>query len=320
MTTNSKAQKRIGAASRFAFTKNGELRPHAQTLLGRALSVQRPVVLAYIRSVRRRHPHATPGEIAEILRTHYVNLTTGGGAAVGATAVVPGLGTGAALGLAAVETGGFLEMSALYAQSLAELHDLQVKDPARANALVMGLMLGSTGKDLVRQFSQQADGGPTVHSNFGSLVTRQLPSVVIDPLVRKLRKKLIRTYAARTGGSVVGRALPFGVGAVVGGVANRMMASTVVKNAHTAFGDMPSHFPADLDPASSSALKDADLMAGLRHLMTARKRRNDIQGETVDQLGLPEVDETDDAGAPDAADRTESAPEVPKTWRPDVRL
>ena len=314
MTTTSSAQQKIGTASKFAFTKNGELRPHAQTLLGRALSVQRPVVLAYIRSVRRRNPHATPAEIADILRKHYVNLTTGGGAAVGATAVVPGLGTGAALGLAAVETGGFLEMSALYAQSLAELHDLQVKDPARANALVMGLMLGSAGKDLVRQFSQQVDGGPAVHANFGALVTRQLPSALIDPLVRKLRKKLIRTYAARTGGSVVGRALPFGVGAIVGGTANRMMANTVVKNAASAFGTMPAHFPPDLDPASSSALKDADVLAGLRHLLTARRRRKDIKGETVDQLGLPEAEETD------AADVADDGPEAPRTWRPDVRL
>ena len=40
MTTTSSAQQKIGTASKFAFTKNGELRPHAQTLLGRALSVQ----------------------------------------------------------------------------------------------------------------------------------------------------------------------------------------------------------------------------------------------------------------------------------------
>src|SRR5690625_194392 len=180
MTTHTTTTKGLTAASRFAFTKDGELRPQAQTLLGRALSVQRPVVLAYVRSVRRRHPHASPAQIAEILRKHYVTLAMGGGAAVGATAVVPGIGIGAALGLAAVETGGFLELSALYSQSLAELHGMQVREPKRANALVMGLMLGGSGKDLVRQFSDQIDGGPPVHSNFGALVTKQIPSVVMD--------------------------------------------------------------------------------------------------------------------------------------------
>lgn len=310
MTPHTAASKGLGTATKFAFDKNGELRPQAQTLLGRALSVQRPVVLAYIRSVRRRHPLASPQEIADILRKHYVNFATGGGAAVGATAVVPGLGTGAALGLAAVETGGFLELSALYSQSMAELHGMQVSEPKRANALVMGLMLGGAGKDLVRQFSQQIDGGPPVHSNFGALVTKQIPTVFMDTIVRKLRKKLIRTYAARTGGSILGRALPFGVGAVVGGTANRVMANTVVKNARNAFGDMPNHFAPDLDPASSSALKDADITAGLRHLlsMRARRREKDIEGETVDQLGLPETDEAD------------TGPEAPRTWRPDTRL
>ena len=315
MTTNSTATKGLGAATKLAFDKNGELRPQAKGLFEKALSVQRPVVLAYIRSVRRRHPHASPAEIAEILRKHYVTLAMGGGAAVGATAVVPGIGTGAALGLAAVETGGFLELSALYSQSLAELHGMQVREPKRANALVMGLMLGGSGKDLVRQFSDQVDGGAPVHSNFGALVTKQIPSVVMDSVVKKLRKKLIRTYAARTGGSVIGRALPFGVGAVVGGTANRIMAGTVVKNAQNAFGDMPNHFSPDLDPASSSPLRDADITAGLRHLMAAASRRRgkkDLEGETVDQLGLPGIDE--------ATGENGDAPEAPRTWRPDPRL
>ena len=315
MTTHTTTTKGLSAASKFAFTKDGELRPQAQTLLGRALSVQRPVVLAYIRSVRRRHPHASPAQIAEILRNHYVTLAMGARAAVGATAVVPGIGTGAALGLAAVETGGFLELSALYSQSLAELHGMQVREPKRANALVMGLMLGGSGKDLVRQFSDQIDGGPPVHSNFGALVTKQIPSVVMDSVVKKLRKKLIRTYAARTGGSVVGRALPFGVGAVVGGTANRIMANTVVKNARNAFGDMPHHFSPDLDPSASTPLRDADITAGLRHLMAAasrRRRKEDIEGETVDQVGLPGIAEAEDA--------EDDAPEAPRTWRPDPRL
>ena len=77
---------------------------------------------------------------------------------------------------------------------------------------------------------------------------------------------------------------------------------------------MPTHFPPDLDPASSSALKDADVLAGLRHLLAARRRRKDIKGETVDQLGLPEAEETD------GADVADDGPEAPRTWRPDVRL
>lgn len=314
MTLQNPASKGLGQATKFAFDKNGELRPQAQTLLGKALSVQRPVVLAYVRGVRRRNPHASPAEIAEILRKHYVNFAMGGGAAVGATAVVPGLGTGAALGLAAVETGGFLELSALYSQSLAELHGMQVRDPKRANVLVMGLMLGGSGKDLVRQFSDQIDGGPPVHSNFGALVTKQIPTVFMDSIVKKLRKKFIRTYAARTGGSILGRALPFGVGAVVGGTANRVMANTVVKNARNAFGDMPDHFSPDLDPSASSPTKDADITAGMRRLLSLgeRRRARKNKGAPADQQELAASEHTEDTD--------DTGPEAPRTWRPDPRL
>ncbi|WP_291791357.1 hypothetical protein [Brevibacterium sp.] len=288
----------IGTAAKFAVTKDGELHPRARGLLQRALSVQRPVVLAYVRTVRRRHPDASPAEIADILRRHYLTVATSSGAAVGATAVVPGLGTGAALGLGAVETGGFLELSALYAQSLAELHGMQVADPVRANALVMGLMLGSSGKSLVKQFSAQAQGGPALTSNWGALVTTQIPSAVLDTIVKKLRNKLIRTYGVRSGGNIVLRAVPFGVGAAVGGVTNRMMASTVAKNARGAFGDMPAHFSPELDPASSTPLRDADIVAGLRHLLEAKARRRARAAEarTGAAAGAGAADGTSGAG------------------------
>ncbi|GAA2102673.1 hypothetical protein [Brevibacterium salitolerans] len=288
----------IGTAAKFAVTKDGELHPRARGLLQRALSVQRPVVLAYVRTVRRRHPDASPAEIADILRRHYLTVATSSGAAVGATAVVPGLGTGAALGLGAVETGGFLELSALYAQSLAELHGMQVADPVRANALVMGLMLGSSGKSLVKQFSAQAQGGPALTSNWGALVTTQIPSAVMDTIVKKLRNKLIRTYGVRSGGNIVLRAVPFGVGAAVGGVTNRMMASAVAKNARGAFGDMPAHFSPELDPASSTPLRDADIVAGLRHLLEAKARRRARAAEarTGAAAGAGAADGTSGAG------------------------
>lgn len=306
----------IGRATQFAVTKDGELRPQARGLLQRALSVQRPVVLAYVRTVRRRHPDASPAEIADILRKHYLNVATGSGAAVGATAVVPGLGTGAALGLGAVETGGFLELSALYAQSLAELHGMQVSDPQRANALVMGLMLGSGGKSLVKQFSAQTQGGPPVTSNWGALVTRQIPSAVMETVVKKLRNKLIRTYGVRTGGSWVLRALPFGVGAVIGGTANRMMAGTVVKNARGAFGEMPGHFSPELDPASSTPLRDADIVAGFRHLLevTARKRKAAAEAEgAAGENAAGEGSDAEGSGADGAAGEDSGKAAVSRT-------
>ncbi len=91
-------------------------------------------MLAHLRSIRLRHPDATVDDILKILERRYLAAVTTGGAAVGATAVVPGIGTGVTLALSGVETVGFLEATALYAQSVAEVHGVVVEDPDRGRA------------------------------------------------------------------------------------------------------------------------------------------------------------------------------------------
>ena len=44
----------------------------------------------------------------------------------------------------------------------------------------------------------------------------------------------------------MGRALPFGIGAVVGGVGNRLMGRAVITNAREAFGPIPDTIPGEL--------------------------------------------------------------------------
>jgi hypothetical protein len=48
-----------------------------------------------------------------------------------------------------------------------------------------------------------------------------------------------------------GRALPFGIGAVVGGAGNLMMGRAVVVNAREAFGPMPDTVPGELTEGST---------------------------------------------------------------------
>src|SRR5690606_26769271 len=135
-----------------------EERSFSMRNMDRVLAVQRPLVVAHIRSIRLRHPHATPQQIISILETRYLAAVTTGGAAVGATAVIPGIGTGITLALSGMETVGFMESTALFAQSVAEVHGVAVEDPERARALVMALMLGKEGIDLVSQLAKQASG------------------------------------------------------------------------------------------------------------------------------------------------------------------
>jgi hypothetical protein len=215
----------------------------------RLLSVQRPVVLVHLRSIRRRNPHASPAQVIKILETRYLAAVTTGGAAVGASAVIPGVGVGISLALSGVETAGFLEASALFAQSVTEVHGIAIDDPERARTLVMTMMLGTAGSDLVKQLAGQAAGiGPSRGRFWGELVTKSLPQAAIGQIGDRVKKAFVRRFVATQSASIVGRSIPFGIGAVIGGTGNHMLGRKVVSSSRAAFGPAPLQFPVVLEP------------------------------------------------------------------------
>jgi hypothetical protein len=217
--------------------------------IDRVLTVQRPVVLAHIRSIRHSHPDASPEQIIRILERRYLAAVTSGGALVGASAVVPGVGIAASLALSSVETAGFLEASALFAQSVTEVHGIAVDDPDRARALVMTMMLGSAGTDLVRQLAGQVTGsGPTRTGFWGDLVTKSLPSTAMGHVADQIKRSFMKRFVATQSTNVIGRAIPFGIGAVVGGTGNNILGRKVIKSSREAFGLPPQIFPVELNP------------------------------------------------------------------------
>jgi hypothetical protein len=213
----------------------------------RLLTVQRPVVLAHIRSIRRGRPTATPAEIIRILERRYLTAVTLGGGAVGATAAVPAIGTGTSLVLSGVETAGFLEASALFAQSVTEVHGIVVDDPDRARALVMTMVLGSAGTDLLRQLAGQAAGGPARSAFWGETITKSLPRAVIGPIADRIKKTFLKRFTIAQGTNVVGRLIPFGIGAVIGGGGNHLLGRQIVRASREGFSAPPETFPVWLE-------------------------------------------------------------------------
>lgn len=241
------------------FDAEGKPKPGVYNMLLRAVDVQRPLVLANIRRLQRKHPRATAAQLAAKLERDYLVAVTGGGALVGGSAVIPGVGTVAALGLSAAATVGFLEATALFAASLAELHGVRMVDPEKASTLVMAIMLGEEGTALLSSLSGQAAGqgrGPT--QAWGSAFARRVPQAGFGSVRERIQRAFLRNLIKRQGSALLGRALPFGVGAVVGGVGNRMMGRAVVANAKEAFGPIPDTIPGELRagagrPASKTA-------------------------------------------------------------------
>jgi len=211
--------------------------------IDRVLTVQRPAVLAHIRSIRRGRPNATPDEIIRTLERRYLTAVTAGGAVVGASAAVPAIGTGASLALSGVETAGFLEASALFAQSVTEVHGIVVDDPDRARALVMTMVLGTAGSDLVKQLAGQAAGGGARSAFWGETITKSLPRAVVGPIADRLKVTFMKKFAIAQGTNVVGRLIPFGIGAVIGGGGNHLLGRQIVRTAREGFGPPPATFP-----------------------------------------------------------------------------
>lgn len=222
--------------------------PRWQRSLNRVLTIQHPVVVSHVRQLRRRHPDHTPAQIIRTLEREYLVAVTTGGAAVGASAVIPGVGIGVSLALSGAETAYFLEASALFAQSVTEVHGIAVTDPVRARTLVMAMMLGGPGADLIKQFAGEAIGkGPVRSAFWGDLVTKQLPKAAVSGVADMVRKQFVKRFVRSQTVSVVGRAIPFGIGAVIGGAGNHTLGRKVISSSRSAFGPAPATFLPELD-------------------------------------------------------------------------
>jgi len=220
--------------------------PRWQRSLNRVLAIQHPLVVSHVQSIRRRDPNAGPERVIRILEREFLTAVTTGGAAVGASAVIPGVGIPVSLALSGAETAYFLEASALFAQSITEVHGIAITDPERARTLVMAMMLGGPGQALVRQLAGEALGQAPARSAFwGDLVAQRLPKAALGGVSDLVRKQFVRRFATSQGASIVGRAIPFGVGAVIGGVGNHSLGKKIVESSRSAFGPAPVAFPPD---------------------------------------------------------------------------
>jgi len=217
--------------------------------IDRLLTVQRPVVVAHIRSIRRARPGATPAEIIRTLERRYLAAVTTSGAVVGASSAIPAVGTGTALALSGAETAAFLEASALFAQSITEVHGIVVDDPDRARALVMTMVLGTAGSDLVKQLAGQAAGsGPVRTAYWGELVTKSIPRSLMGPIADRIKSSFLKRFAVSQSTNVIGRLIPFGIGAVIGGGGNHLLGRQIVRTSRAGFGPPPATLPAWLEP------------------------------------------------------------------------
>src|SRR5450756_1359850 len=197
-----------------------------------AISVQRPVVLEYLKSLRRGKPNATAAEILKELDKRYVATVTITSTGVGASAAIPVVGIPLALGLGVIDLLFFYETSALYVLAATELHGIEVSDADRARPLVFGMLLGQKSQSQVAKLVRQAAGaggvdqaralatgmvGRRLPAGWGEVLTQQLPDSALAPLETVIARRALMAGAKFEAGTL-GKAIPFGFGAAVGSV------------------------------------------------------------------------------------------------------
>jgi hypothetical protein len=84
------------------------------------------------------------------------------------------------------------------------------------------------------------------------VVTKSLPKSAVGGVAKRVRSYFIKRFAAREGASIIGRAIPFGIGAVIGGAGNNLLGRRIIKSSRTAFGAAPAEFPLILSPHLAS--------------------------------------------------------------------
>lgn len=214
--------------------------------LDTALSLERPVVVAYLERVRRKHPEAAPADVVAQLERRYRVAVIGTGAASGGTAALPGVGTAAYVASGAAEITAFLTTTAMYVLALAEVYGVPTHDRQVRRALVLSVLLGDVG--------QAALAGAQVEARqwawaLGHTTSRD----TVDAINGRLAHLFVTRFGAKQGALLAGRAFPFGVGAGVGAIGNAALGRSVVMSARRAFGGPPARFPGrivDIRPAS----------------------------------------------------------------------
>lgn len=205
--------------------------------LDKAVHIQTSAIEGYVAWMKRRNPDHSPEQIQKLMDRHLKSIATGSGASVGLTAAIPGIGfiTGAlAVG---AESLVFLDAVAFYTMASAHLRGVDISHPERRRALILVVLLGAQGTAVVNAAVGDLSKNRT---SSAASISRFSLSGLADVNSRLLRMAINR-LGKRFRGAWIGRILPLGVGAVVGTIANRKLASKAITHAHQSLGPLPTN-------------------------------------------------------------------------------
>ena len=198
--------------------------------LDKALAVPASRIEERIARMRRDRPGADAAELVEMAGARFrrdAGLSSG---AVGASAAIPAISTGAAAALTVGQSAAFIASAVTYVLTVAEIQGVHVVDTERRRALVLSALLGKEGSEAVQ-------GQLGLSSMFwAAQLLMQMPLPSVKSINAHLIKRVAKRSAAKGGALALGRLLPFGIGAAIGWKGGRALANQVIEGAQAALG------------------------------------------------------------------------------------
>lgn len=219
---------------------SGPLAGVVTSALRRAIRSQTAAAHTYVRKLRESHPDENPSQIRKRLDSRFLAMVTASGAAVGATAAVPGVGTMLAFGAIGAESLVFLEAAAFYTLAVAQVHGVDIRRGEHEELLVMTIILGASGTAILSNAVDTTSGA----SAGASLASKSLRIPGLREVNRRMMSRFARKFAVKRATLAMGKLAPAGIGAAVGGWGNRRLGRTVLNAAQTTFGTPPDRWPA----------------------------------------------------------------------------
>ena len=206
-------------------------RPTAlERALDKAIAIPASRIEERVARMRRDRPGADAAELVEMAGARFrrdAGLSSG---AVGASAAIPAISTGAAAALTVGQSAASIASAVTYVLTVAEIQGVHVVDTERRRALVLSALLGKEGSEAVQ-------GQLGLSSMFwAAQLLMQMPLPSVKSINAHLIKRVAKRSAAKGGALALGRLLPFGIGAAIGWKGGRALANQVIEGAQAALG------------------------------------------------------------------------------------
>jgi hypothetical protein len=207
--------------------------PPVTRVLDRALTLHAPITERHISRLRQNRPFASPTEIVGRLNNELRAATITAGVGVGAAAAAPGVGTAVALALSGAEAVAFIDATVLYVLARSEIHGIRTHDLERRRLLMMAILLGDAGAATVGKVAERTG------QHWAKALVNAIPYEKVLAVNKVLGKNFVTKYGTKQGIVVLGRVVPFGIGAAIGGVANGFFSQGIITASNRAFGTPP---------------------------------------------------------------------------------